>query len=234
MPFHFEQKFSRQAIPTVKKVGLVIPEDCTVKDDLPEHIKTVVSSTGRPTNPPHSYAFHYIVYPIDEGLLEDDVLIDNGIYEFSIREALIQTFDLQTFSDDEFCWSFAAPDQLIVLAALEVGNSFDVKFNRQFKKVSHILKYHFPSGVENSGYGQYPIHVTVDSIRPDGFRVVSCYEPGTDRAQSRLPFFFGFRVFGFRGNQNDTPIWRQFLSNAVIHALYKRWGTALIYDPCRQ
>lgn len=229
MPFHFEEKFSRQAIPSVKKVGLVIPDNCKVKDSLPNNIKSLVGAIGQPTNPPHTFAFHYIDYPIDNDILEDNVLIDNGIYEFSMRDALIQTFDLQAFSNDEFCWSFATSDQLIVLTALDVGNSFDVKFDTRFEKVSYILKYHFPSGVENSGYGKYPIHVTVDSIRPDGFRVVSCYEPDSDRARSMLPFFFGFRVFGFRGRHDDIPIWRQFLSEAVIQALHKQWGIALIY-----
>ncbi|HLA37687.1 MAG TPA: hypothetical protein VJZ02_04385 [Candidatus Brocadiales bacterium] len=224
----FEEEFTRQAIPTVKGVGLVIPENCRVKDSLSETTKTVVKAIGQPTALPHKVSFHYIDYPVDDSILEDKVLIDNGIYEFYVKDAIVQTFDLQTFSNDEFCWSFATTDQLIVLAALNVGNSFDVKFNSPFKQVSHILKYHFPSGVENSGYGEYPIHVTVDSIRPDGFRVVSCYEPGSARAQSRLAFFFGFRIFGFRQGQDDIPLWRQFLSEAVIHALHERWGIALI------
>lgn len=229
MPFYYDEKFTRQSIPTAKKVGLVIPENCRAKDSLPSNVKTAVEIAGPPTIPPHSFAFHYIDYPVDDSTLEDNVLINDGIYEFSVRDALIQTFDLQTFSDDEFSWSFATTDQLIVLAALDIGNSFDVKFNSPFEHVSHILKYHFPSGVKSSGYGKYPIHVTVDSIRPDGFRVVSCYESGSDRVQSRLPFFFGFRVFGFRGGHDDILIWRQFLSEAVIHALHKQWGMALIY-----
>lgn len=228
MPVKFEPRFTRQAIPKIRKGGLVVPGNAQTWDGLPTNVATLVGSHPPPTMPPHSFTFHYIDYPFRTGIFEDAFKINNGIYEFLFKDALIGVYDLQSFQDDEFCWSFATTDQTVVLAAFNVGETFDVKLKKPFKKILHISKYHFSPGVPNSGYGQFPIHVSVDEHRPDWFRITTAYEPGAKKSDSRLPFFFGFKIYGFR-NEDNRPIWRKFLSDAAIYAQSRDWGTALVH-----
>jgi len=155
-------------------------------------------------------------------------MIDDGIYEFAVKDAVLAVYDLQAFENDEFCWSFATTDQTVVLAALKIGETFDVKIKRPFRRVSHISRSHFSPGVPDSGYGKFPIHICNNDPRKDWFRITTSYEPGSERTESRLPFFFGFKLFGFR-NQDRRPMWRKFLSDAVIFAQNGDWGTGLMY-----
>lgn len=228
MPVKFEPRFTRQAIPKTRKGGLVVPGNAQLCPALPTNVATLVGSQPPPTVPPHSFRFHYIDYPFPRDIFDDGYQINDGIYEFLLKDALIGVYDLHSFQDDEFCWSFATTDQTVILAALNVGETFDVKLKKPFKKILHVSKYHFPPGVPNSGYGRYPIHVSVDEPRADWFRITTSYEPGTSKSDSRLPFFFGFKLYGFR-NEDNRPMWRKFLSDAAIYAQSKDWGTALIH-----
>lgn len=193
MPIRFQPKFTRQVIPKVRKGTLVIPTNAPALKSLPPNVAQIVDAL-RPTVPPHSFSFHYVDYPFKKDLFDDEKMIDNGIYEFSVKDAVIGVYDLQAFQDNEFCWSFATTDQTIVLAALKIGETFDVKINRPFRRILHISRSHFPPGIPDSDYGKFPIHISNDVPKNDWFRITTSYEPGSKRIESRLPFFFGFRL----------------------------------------
>ncbi len=228
MPVKFEPRFTRQASPKIKKGGLVIPSNAQLLPSISSNAASHVTAMPSPSNPPNSFQFHYIDYPFSKDLFEDDRKINNGIYEFTFKDALIGVYDLYSFQDDEFCWSFATTDQTVVLAALNVGETFDIKLKKPFNRILHISKYHFPPGIRNSEYGKCRIHLSVDEPHEDWFRINSSYEPGSRKSLSRLPFFFGFRLYGFR-TVDKRPTWRKFLSDAAIYAQLKDWGTALIH-----
>lgn len=228
MPIKFEPRFTRQAIPKIKKGCLVVPGNAQPCQGLPANVATLVGPHPLPTESPHSFRFHYVDYPFRKDVFENDCKISDGIYEFLFKDALLGVYDLQSFQDDEFCWSFATTDQTIVIAALNVGETFDVKLKKPFKKILHISKYHFPPEVPNNEYGQFPIHVSVDQPQADWFRIVTAYEPGAKKSNSRLPFIFGFKIYGFR-SENKRPVWRKFLSDATIYAQSRDWGTALVH-----
>jgi hypothetical protein len=112
---------------------------------------------------------------------------------------------------------------------LRIGETFDVEFEEELEQAYHVTKYQFPSGVPDSGYGQYAIHLSIDGLSGQGFRIVSAYEPQSKRANSRLPFFFGFRVYGKAKNDTEYPLWRELLGQAIQEALFQRWQHALLY-----
>lgn len=223
MPLSPEYRFMRQTVHFQERIGLVVPQDAK---PLHEVVRTLALPT--PSDPPSRFAFHYEKCPVASSQLEDGATINDGTYEYAFRDAVLGVFDLAIFQDDEFSWSFSSPSQTDVLLAIKVGETIDVRFREEFERVDHVLKYHFPPGVPNSGYGQFPIHITVDSLTPQGFRIVSSYEPQSKKTDSRLPFFFGFRVFGRRHTVPDFPIWRELLSQAVRHTVSRRWDHALL------
>jgi hypothetical protein len=227
MPIKYQSRFTRQVIPKLRKGGLVIPSNATPLGSLPPKVARI-AGTSPPTTPPTSFSFHYVDYPFIKDLFDDGKIINNGIYEFTVKDAVMGVYDLQAFENDEFCWSFATTDQTIILAALKIGETFDVKIKRPYKRILHISRYHFPPGVPDSGYGRFPIHITTDTPRNEWFRITTSYEPESQRTESRLPFFFGFRLFGFR-RQDKRPMWRKFLSDAVIFAQNGDWGTGLMH-----
>jgi hypothetical protein len=229
MPFAFEPAFTRQGLAEPDQIGLVIPANAAVSTQLSGPAREIASALGPPTAVPGKFSFHYVTWPPDEALLRNDVEVDTGIYEFSVKDAVIGVFDLARWGNDEFCWSFSSNAQRDVLAALRVGQTFDVQFEEPLGEAFHILRYHFPSGVPNSGYGDYAIHVAVDPPRSDGFRVVSAFEPQSARTKSRLPFFFGFRVFGTELGDASLPVWRDLLGHAVRQAAHQRWSYCLLY-----
>jgi len=92
-----------------------------------------------------------------------------------------------------------------------------------------VTQHHFPSGVSDSGYGEYAIHIATDALTPLGFRILSAYEPQSKRTNSRLPFFFGFRVFGRAKGDVEFPLWRELLGQALRQILFQRPGQALLY-----
>lgn len=227
MPIKFQPRFTRQVIPKLRKGGLVVPQNATPLKTLSANAKQL-AKTMQPTIPPVTFSFHYVDYPFEKDLFDNGKVINNGIYEFAVKDAVLGVYDLQTFSDSEFCWSLATTDQTIVLAALKIGETFDVKIKRPFKRVLHISRFHFPPGIAGSGYEQYKIHISNDIPRKEWFRITTSYEPESERTESRLPFFFGFKLFGFR-RQDKRPLWRKFLSNAVIFAQKGDWGTGLLH-----
>ena len=227
MPIKLQPKFTRQAIPKVGNGALVVPINATLLKSLPPPVAQI-AGTFRPTVPPNRFSFHYVDYPFKKDLFDDGKMIDNGVYEFSVKDGVIGVYDLQAFQDNEFCWSFATTDQTIILAALKIGETFDVKINRPFKRVLHISRSQFPPGIPDSDYGKFPIHISNDVPRNEWFRIATSYEPGSKRTESRLPFFFGFRLYGFR-RQDRRPMWRKFLSDAVIFAQKGDWGTGLMH-----
>lgn len=223
----FQPKFTRQAIPKLRKGGLVVPSNAAPLKSLPPRV-ALIANTLPPTVPPNTFSFHYVDYPFIKDLFDDGKIIDNGVYEFTVKDAVMGVYDLQAFENDEFCWSFATTDQTIVLAVLKIGETFDVKIKRPFRSVLHISRYHFPPGIPDSGYGRFPIHISTDTPRNTWFRITTSYEPGSKKTESRLPFFFGFRLFGF-SHQDKRPMWRKFLSDAVIFAQNGDWGTGLMH-----
>jgi hypothetical protein len=229
MPKTVDPRFLRQRATTSEKIGVVIPSNATMKPELAKRIDSLGIDVGKPTDPPHTFSFHYIDYPLDESFLEDGATVDSGIYEFTLRDAVISVFDLPAFQDDEFSWSFSTTRQIEVLAALRVGETFDVDFEEELDEAYHVTKHHFPSGVPNSGYSEYAIHLGIDGLSGQGFRVVSAYEPQSKRTSSRLPFFFGFRVFGRAKNDEEYPVWRELLGQAIREALFQRWPHSLLY-----
>jgi hypothetical protein len=200
-----------------------------MKPELVPRLQHLGLDTGPPSKPPNTFSFHYVEAPIETPLLEDGAMIDSGVYEFSVRDAVLAVFDLPVLQDNEFCWSFSSTHWVDVLAAVKVGEALDVVFDQPFGNAFHVAKYHFPSGVPDSGYGKYAVHLTIDSFRPEWFRVVSCFESQSERTDSRLPFFFGFRVYGRRATDPKYPIWRELLGDAIRQALYSRWQHALLY-----
>jgi len=227
MSIKFQPMFTRQVIPKLRKGGLIVPYNATPLERLAPSVAQIVG-TKPPTIPPTTFRFHYVNYPFENDLFDDGKMIDDGIYEFTVKDGVLGVYDLQAFSNDEFCWSFATTDQTIILAALKIGETFDVKIKRPFRRVLHISRFHIPPNVPDSGYGKFPIHISNDAPRKEWFRISTSYEPGSERTESRLPFFFGFKLFGFR-RQDKRPMWRKFLSDAVIFAQNGDWGTGLMH-----
>lgn len=228
MAIKFEPRFTRQAIPKIKKGCLVVPDSAQPCPTLPDKVSKFVSNSPPPTNVPHSFRFHYIDHPFEKDVFENNFKLSDGIYEFSFKEALLGVYDLQSFQNNEFCWSFATTDQTVVLAALKVGEKFDVKLKKPFKKILKILKINFHLGHPYCRFGQSPIHVSIEQTHTDWFRIISAYEPGQKKGNSSNRFVSAFRIFGFR-RKSRLPVWRKFLSDATLYAQTKDWGTALIH-----
>lgn len=225
MPKLEDSRFLRQRAATKDKIGVVIPSNATMKPELAE----LISNVGKPTEPPYSFSFHYMDYPLDDSLLKDGATVDNNVYEFTVRDALIGVFDLPALESNEFSWSFSTTSQIDVLTALRVGETFDVDFEEELEDAYHATRYHVPPSVPDSGYGEYAFHLSVDGLDAQGLRVVSAYEPQSKRTNSRLPFFMGFRVFGRSSNDQEYPVWRDLLGQAVREALFQRWEYCLLH-----
>lgn len=227
MPVKFLYRYTRQQDSCAKKGALVVPETALLKPNLDTRIAKIVKSMPPPTVSPHSFHFHYIDHPFDNSIFRDGATLDNGVYSFEVKKAVLGIYDLQAFKEDEFCWSFATTHQTMVLAALKIGDTFDVKLKKPFSRILHISRSHFPPGVPNSGYGEYAVHISNDEPQNDWFRITTSYEPDSKTTDSRLPFFFGFRLFGLKG-EDKRPMWRRFLSDAAIYARKEFWGMALM------
>lgn len=229
MPISPERRFVRQRSGETAHAGMVIPANAIMKPEIAANLQHLGLDMKTPSEPPHRFSFHYVDAPIDASLLEDGAVIDSGIYEFSVRDAMLAIFDLPRFQDDVFCWSLSSTHWVEVLAATKIGETLDVTFEQPFEQAFYVAKSHFPSGVPNCGYGKYAVQLGVDVLRPNWFRVVSSFEPQSERTDSRLPFFFGLRVYGRRATDQKFPVWRELLSDAVRQALYGRWQHALLY-----
>jgi len=230
MPFHFEPEFTRQRSPDASQIALVIPSTAQLSPKLTGHVRDMVAGQGPPSSLlPGRMSFHYVPWPPQEWLLRDGAMVDTQIYVFPVKDAVISVFDLVASQNDEFCWSFASSAQRDVLAALSIGQTFDVQFDDPLAEAFHVGRYHFPSGVPNSGYGKYAVHLANDPPRADGFRVTTSFEPDSLRTPSRLPFFFGFRVFGKGFGDAPLPVWRDLLGHAVRQAAHGQWSYCLLY-----
>jgi hypothetical protein len=230
MTIKADVEFVRQAIPTYEYIGMVIPPDAKMLPDIEQAISERIPGfkPSPPTEPPTGFTFHYNEAPFDRSLLQDGAVTNNGIYEFEVRDAVLGVFDLPAFQDDEFSWSFSSTSQIAVIAAVKIGETIDVEFHTPFDRVFHVTKYHFPPGISHSGYGKYSIHLTSDALTRNGFRIVSSYEPNSPITDSRLPFFFGFRVYGRFRDDPEFPIWRELLAQAVRHILVGQWHSGLL------
>jgi hypothetical protein len=209
VPFYFDSTFSRQRSAEPTHIGLVIPQ------------------TSEPGVFIHQ--FEYVKWPVDPSLLTDDAAIDTGGYTFKVRDAVVGVFGLARWAHFDFCWSFSSNAQRDILAALRIGQTFDIQFDEPLEEAFHVIRYHVRPGVPNSGYGEYAVHLGLDPPRPDGLRIVSSFEPQSERTESRLPFFFGFRVFGTAVGNERPPVWRELLAAAVRQAAYQRWAHSLLY-----
>ena len=229
MPFHIEPEFTRQRTPEPNRIGLIIPATARLSPQLAGNVRDVIEQERQQLAAPGRYSFHYVAWPPEATLLQNGAEVDTGLYTFSIKEAVIGVFDLAMWENDEFCWSFASTTQRDILAALCIGQTFDVAFDEPLAEAYHIIQYHFPSGVPNTGYGEYAVHLATDPPRSDGFRIVTAFEPQSQRTTSRLPFFFGFRVFGTAIGSNSLPVWRDMLGHAVRQASNGGWSYCLLY-----
>jgi len=167
--------------------------------------------------------------PLPPEKLIDGATLCNGVYEYTVRDAVLGVFEQPFFADLSLCLAFSNPPQIDVLAALRIGQTMDVLFNSKLDQAAHVTKFHFPSGVPSCGYGNYPFHVEIAGLNPNGFRIVSSFEPQGPSTDSRLPFFMGFRVFGRLEAQPQLPVWRDLLGQAVMEALLHRWDHALLF-----
>jgi len=223
--------FTRQSVASKEEIGVVVPAnaemlpsisrqlDAAIREGLvPESVKTRSGTS-----------FHYLPVPFNNELLDNGARINTGVYEFAVRDSVIEVFDLVSFGFAEFCWAFSATTQLNVVAALKIGETLDVRFESPLQQAFHVSKYQFPPPLPDSGYGQYPVHVSIDGLSAEGFRVVSSYEPASKRTNSRLPFLFGFQVFGIGSTDQSFPVWRELLAEAVRQAMWRNWGLALMY-----
>jgi len=148
------------------------------------------------SHPPYAAGYHYLPFDDIHDYLEDDTEISDGIFTFKVKDGVLGTFEMVAMMHKEFSWSFASSKVVDVLAAVRIGETIEVKFDQPFNEIYGISRYHFPSGIPDSGYGQYRIHLCEDSVTPNGFIIVSSFEGEQTPTLSRLPFFFGFRVFG--------------------------------------
>lgn len=231
MPLKPNTVFVRQSIPTCEHIGMVIPPNARMLPEIEKAISQHVPGfePSPPSEPPTGFSFHYVEAPVDQGLLVDGMFIDNGIYEFKVRDAVLGVFDLPAFQDDEFSWSFSSMSQLAVLAAVKIGETLDIEFDKTFDRVFHVTKRYLSLGIPESGYGTFPIHLTIDSLNRKGFRVVSSYERESPKTDSRLPFLFGFRVYGRFEEDPEFPIWRELLAQAIRQVLFSRWDLGLLF-----
>ncbi len=227
MPIKFQPKFTRQIVPKLRRGGLVVPHNAMPLNSLSSEIVQFASSKPG-TAPPTLFRFYYVDYPFPKDLFDDEKMINDGVYQFTVKDAVLGVYDLQAFKNDEFCWSFATTDQTLILAALKIGETFDVKIKRPFRRVLYISRSHFSPGVSDSGYGKFAVHLSNSELRNEWFRITTSYEPESEKTESRLPFFFGFRLFGFR-RRDRRPMWMKFLSDAVIFAQNDNWGTGLMH-----
>jgi hypothetical protein len=221
-----EQCFIRQRVISSEKIGIAIPQSATI---FPEFRQFLIRTTGIADLPPNNFLFHYLDLPLTDLQLDDGDIITTSAYKFLIRDAAIRVFDLLALWDDEFCWSFCSTSQIIVLVAVKIGETIDVRFDEEFERVFHVKIYNMSSGVPNSGHGQYAVDLAVHALNSQGFRVISSYEPQSSRTQSRLPFLFGFRVFGRMKGDPEFPVWRELIAEATRQALMRQWHHALLY-----
>lgn len=230
MPIYPENTFLRQRSSLPRKVALIIPSSAVLVDGrVRSYLESNGLPTSSPTRPPGSFAFDYVQAPLPPDKLLDGATLSNGIYEYAVRDAVLAVFEQPFFADLSLCLAFSNPPQIDVLAGLRIGQTLDVSFDSKLGHTAHVTKSHFPSGIPNSGYGDYPFHVEVTGLNPSGFRVVSSFEPQGPTTDSRLPFFMGFRVFGKLETQPQVPVWRDLLGQAVMEALLHRWDHALLF-----
>jgi len=182
------------------------------------------------SQPPSRFSFYYVPQHQIEELLKDGSEVATGTLSFKARDGVLGLFETVSMSHSEFGWSFASSRVLAVLAAIKIGETIDVKFDRRFEEIYRISKSHFPPGIPDSGYSTYRIHVCEDVVRPDGFRIVSSFEEGQEPIKSRLPFFFGFRIFGRDLDGAPEPIWRSFLALSIRYCQELRWHLSLLHS----
>lgn len=232
MPRMADTRFFRQRGVALDRIATVIPSNATMKPELADRMKTLGLAEHLAPTDPHTRTttFHYVDYPPSEALLEDGTTVDDGVYEFTFRDAVTSFFAQPIFEGSETTWSFSTTHQVEVVAALRIGETLEVLFEEELERADGVVKYHFPPpGIPDSGYGSYGISYSVDGLNTRGFRIVSSFEPQSKRTASRLPFFFGFRVFGRSKADDKYPIWRELLSQAVREALAERWELTLLY-----
>jgi hypothetical protein len=231
MPVRSETIFARQKVASKEQIGVVIPATAQMLPEVRRKLDAAIRSGLVPpaAESATSRSFHYLPVPFEIKLLADGARVNTGIYEFVMRDAVIEVFGLLSFTYDEFCWAFSSTQQIHVLAALRIGQTLDIRFEHPLERAYHVNRYHFPPPQSGSGYGQYAVHLSIDGLSGDGFRVVSSYEPQSQRSNSRLPFLFGFQVFGRQSADPPFPVWRELLAEAVRQAMWANWDLALMY-----
>ena len=221
-----DQDFIRQKVVSLNKVAIGIPPNASKS---PQFRTFVRETTGLTELPPTNFIPYYLDYPVHERQLDDRAMITTSTHGFLVRDAVVRVFDLLGWWNDEFCWSFSTTSQVTVLAAVKIGETIDVCFDQEFEQVFYVNMVNISSTVPNSGFGTYAVHVAIEHLSPQGFRVISSYEPHSHRTPSRLPFLFSFRVFGRMSGDPEFPVWRDLLAEATRQALMRQWHHALLY-----
>lgn len=219
MPFNFTDKFSRQLLLRKKQWTICIPGNAKL---LPPY--------DRYQPQPSSENFRSYGYsdPISDTDLQNNEKIKLNSHEFDLIDSMPTLAEELVNPDSHACYEFASPNQMLVLAAVKIGETLDVKLQVQFDKVNHMQKYSIPPGIPDSGYGQYPVHICSELTDKKDLRIVSSFEENTTHTTSRLPFFYVFRIYG-QIAPNSIPPWRQLLSDSVIYAHKNDWGMGLLF-----
>lgn len=225
-----DSRFFRCKSELPQKVGLVIPPSAEMRPELAASLKAMGRPIEPASEPPRSFTFHYVDSPLPPVYLDDGAIVDTGIYRFLVRDGVLAVFD-QPFSQiNEFAWAFSTTIQTDVVAALKIGETLDVTLDAPLGSAEHVVRFHFPSGVAGSAYGEYGFRAQVDGLSAVGFQVVSSFESSSKTTKSRLPFFMGFRIFGRRIGADGRPLWREMLGQAVHEGLQQRWAQAILFS----
>ena len=176
-----------------------------------------------------STSFHHISGPLDSDFLKDGKLITDGVRDFSVRNAVLNVFQLSDYSKDELSMSFVSQSQTDILVALKIGEVFYVELEDEYEEIFVMKRYCFPSGIRNSGYGEYTFLFSEEQVNGKMIIITSSYRGESKRTDSRLPFFIGLKLFGRKAKDRRFPVWRSLLGQAVLEKLQKKWSYCLLH-----
>lgn len=182
------------------------------------------------SNPPFSMTYHHESLEEMMILLEDQKTVNAGIDNstFLVKDGVLGLFK-SLASMSESGWSFASSNVVDVLAAVRIGEVLDIQFDTPFSEVFNIERYHFPSGVPDSGYGQFRFHIKEDVVTSTGFKIISSFEVDQEPTSSRLPFFLGFRVYGRKLEEDIEPVWRSLLALSIRYCQEEKWHLSILH-----
>ncbi|QDT36215.1 hypothetical protein [Stratiformator vulcanicus] len=234
MPSVIRSEFVRQWTPA-RRVELLVPRNAHPRDDLPKAISRLELQAQIKNE--NSFRPFYPKSQLTARELSGDETLSDGIYSFTLRDAVVETYEVRSLSLPGFEDHYIASCQRNVLAAIKVGEPLDIIFDDPLESPTSIQKHHFPARnpnapnarVRESGYGQFPIRIEALSLSDRGFSIISCFEDHYRTTTSRLPFFFGFAVAGTSTTEAQWPMWRTLLKRAMHEASRQRYAMAVLH-----